>query len=381
MIYGVNELWKVGVNLVKPLMPGSTIGIIGGGQLGRMMTISAKNMGFHVGVLDPSGDSPTAQLADWHIVADYDDVLALEALAKRCDVITYENSKVSVESLNMLIDTANVPQGTDLLAITQDRLMEKSFLEENNIVIAPYETIISPTDIQDAIDSIGFPCILRTTHDVDHYYILKSMSDLAPSMGLLREGTCILEASIPFKKELTVQVGGNGENYSVFPVAEAIYRQGVLHETVVPADIEREVSDEIRRIAVQLARAFDLHGILTLQMFLTEAGSIYVSRVIPRPHTSGNYSLDVCNISQFDAHLRGICGWPLGMIHLFSKAVTVNILGEQLTRSRQLITEKPDWNFYFYGKKRMEDKRKIGHITIPTMMPGTALDEIEDAGL
>ncbi|HLQ40984.1 MAG TPA: 5-(carboxyamino)imidazole ribonucleotide synthase [Tetragenococcus sp.] len=362
-------------------MPGSTIGIIGGSQLAKMMTISAKNMGFRVGILDPSGECPAAQLADWHIIAACDDVLALEALAKRCDVVTYETKDVSVESLTMLVDSVNVPQGTDLQAITQDRLMEKSFMEENNIVIAPYETIISPTDIQDAIDSIGFPCVLRTTRDSDQHYILNSMSDLAPSMGLLRQGTCILEAMIPFEKEVSVQVAGNGEQYTVFPIAQTIYRDQLLFETIVPADVPTEVNDEMRRITVQIAQAFNLHGILTIEMFLSASGSIYVRRLIPRVHNSGNYSLDVCNISQFDAHLRGICGWPLGTTQLFSKAVTVNILREKSTNSRALIGQKPAWNFYFYGKKELTDKTKIGHITIPTMTPGTVLAEIEDADL
>ena len=151
------------INLVKSLKPGSVIGIVGGGQLGRMMAISAKEMGFRVGVLDPTEDCPAAQVADWHIVAAYDDILALQELAKRCEVITYEFENVSVEALNNILPFANVPQGTDLLAITQDRLLEKSFLEDNNVVIAPYEVIINPTDIQDAIDRIGFPCVLKTT--------------------------------------------------------------------------------------------------------------------------------------------------------------------------------------------------------------------------
>jgi len=377
----VKQLWKVGINLVRPLMPGGTIGIVGGGQLGKMMTISAKNMGFHVGVLDPVSDCPTAQLADWHIVADCDDVLALEALAKRSDTVTYETSKIGVESLNAVIDLANVPQGTDLLAVTQDRLMENSFLETNNIVIPPYETIISPTDIQDAVDSIGFPCVLKTTRDSTQQYTLNNMSDLAPSMSLLREGTCVLEASIPSEKELSVLVAGNGLEYTTFPVVENIYRDGVLFETIVAADIATEVSQEVQRIGRQVGEALGLHGVLAIEVLLTKAGSIYVTKLTPRPHSIGNYSVDVCNISQFDAHIRGICGWPLGDIQLLSQAVTVNILGEALNTSLRLILEKSNWNFYYYGKKRTVNNRKMGHITIPTSAPESILAEIAETNL
>lgn len=322
------------INLVKPLLPGAVIGIVGGGQLGRMMTISAKEMGFRVGVLDPAEDCPTAQVADWHIVAAYDDVFALEEMARRCDVITYEFENVSVDALNAIIYSANVPQGTDLLAITQDRLMEKAFLEENNIVIAPYETIISPTDIQDAIDSIGYPCVLKTTrggYDGKGQYVLYSTADLAPSMNLLRSGTCELEAWIPFEKEISVMVAGNGSGeFMVFPVVENIHRNNILHETIAPARVATEVSQEAQRIARVIAKALDLRGVLAIEMFLTKTGSIYVNELAPRPHNSGHYSIEACSQSQFDAHIRGICGWPLGEVKLLSDAVMVNILGDEL---------------------------------------------------
>ena len=169
-------------------MPGATIGIVGGGQLGRMMAMSAKKMGFKVGVLDPTEDCPTAQLADWQITAAYDDILALEDLAQRSDVITYEFENVSVEELNAILPHCSVPQGTDMLAIAQDRLLEKTFLEANNIVIAPYETVVESADIQKAIDNIGYPCVLKTIrggYDGKGQFVLHGTQDLAPAMALL----------------------------------------------------------------------------------------------------------------------------------------------------------------------------------------------------
>ncbi len=368
------------INLGKPLRPGAVIGIVGGGQLGRMMAISAKEMGFRVGILDPTEDCPASQVADWHIVASYEDIFALEELARRCEVITYEFENVSVEALNTILPYANVPQGTDLLAITQDRLLEKSFLEANNIVIAPYETIISPTDIQDAIDRIGYPCVLKTTrggYDGKGQYVLYSTADLAPSMNLLRQGTCELEAWIPFEKELSVMVAGNGRGeYSVFPVVENIHRNNILHETIAPARVAPEVAEEAARIAKEIAQALDLHGCLAIEMFLTKTGSIYVNELAPRPHNSGHYTIEACNFSQFDAHIRGVCGWPLGEVQLLSEAVMINVLGEHLEETYDLIDIKPQWQFHYYGKAEAKKGRKMGHITVTTEDIYGVLEEV-----
>lgn len=374
------------INLVKPLLPGSTIGIVGGGQLGLMMAISAKEMGFKVVVLDPVTNCPASQVADWYIQGTYDDTFALEELARRTDVITYEFENVSVEALNAISSMSFIPQGTDLLAITQDRLLEKSFLETNNIVIAPYATIVSPTDIQDAIDGIGYPCVLKTTrggYDGKGQYVLKSRADLAPAMDLLREGTCVLEAWIPFEKEISILVAGNGQgDYSTFPVVENIHRNNILHETIAPAAIADEVVEEAERIARVIAEGMSLSGVLCIEMFLTKTGGLYVNELAPRPHNSGHYSIEACSMSQFDAHIRGICGWPLSKkVRLLSEAVMVNVLGEQLLESYHLIDKKPDWQFHFYGKAQAKKGRKMGHITIVTEDIQQTLDEIKKTNI
>ncbi|MBF8807893.1 MAG: 5-(carboxyamino)imidazole ribonucleotide synthase [Enterococcus lacertideformus] len=372
--------------MVKPLLPGSTIGIVGGGQLGRMMAISAKEMGFKVGVLDPVTNCPAAQVADWYIQGTYDDTFALEELARRTDVITYEFENVSVEALNAILPMSFIPQGTDLLAITQDRLLEKSFLETNNIVIAPYATIVSPTDIQDAIDGIGYPCVLKTTrggYDGKGQYVLKGRADLAPAMGLLREGTCVLEAWIPFEKEISILVAGNGQGeYSTFPVVENVHRNNILHETIAPATIAKEVAEEAERIARVIAESMSLSGVLCIEMFLTKSGGLYVNELAPRPHNSGHYSIEACSMSQFDAHIRGICGWPLSKkVRLLSNAVMVNVLGEQLLESYHLIDKKPEWQFHFYGKTQAKKGRKMGHITIVTENIQQTLEEIKKTNI
>lgn len=374
------------INLVKPLLPGSTIGIVGGGQLGRMMAISAKEMGFKVGVLDPTNDCPAAQVADWHIESSYDDTFALEELARRTEVITYEFENVSVEALNAILPMSFIPQGTDLLAITQDRLLEKTFLETNNIVIAPYATIVSPTDIQDAIDGIGYPCVLKTTrggYDGKGQYVLRSRADLALAMDLLREGTCVLEAWIPFEKELSILVAGNGQGqYTTFPVVENIHRNNILHETIAPANISADVIEEAERIARVIAEAVSLSGVLCVEMFLTKSGGLYVNELAPRPHNSGHYSIEACGMSQFDAHIRGVCGWPLEeKVSLLIDAVMVNVLGEKLLESYHVIEKKANWKFHFYGKKESKKGRKMGHITILTEDVEGTLKEIKETNI
>lgn len=359
------------MNLSELILPGSTIGIIGGGQLGRMMSFAAKSMGFQVGVLDPTPDCPTAQVADWQLVAPYDDVIALKTMAEKCDVLTYEFENVDVEALAQIEHMIPVPQGSDLLAITQDRLLEKAFLEANNINISPYATIVSIADVQEAIEEIGFPCVLKTTrggYDGKGQHVMQTMSDIKGCLPLIHRGTCVLEAWVPFEKELSVMVAANWEaDITVFPVVENIHRHNILHETLAPAEVDLEIQKEVKRVATLIASSLNLRGILGIEMFLTAAGGIYVNELAPRPHNSAHYSIEACDLSQFAAHIRGICNWPLPKeVQLLSPAIMVNILGQHMPESIELIKEKPDWHFHFYGKPEARRDRKMGHITILT---------------
>ncbi|MDR3156816.1 MAG: 5-(carboxyamino)imidazole ribonucleotide synthase [Lactobacillales bacterium] len=366
-------------------MPGQTIGIVGGGQLGRMMTLAAKGMGFRVGVLDPKQDCPTAQVADFQIAASYDDDKALIKLASSSDVLTYEFENVDVNALVKVQEEVDIPQGTDLLAITQDRLLEKSFLEDNNIIVAPYMTIIHPSEIQSAVKEIGYPCVLKTTrggYDGKGQYMIISPADAAPAMNLLRQGACVLEAWIPFSLEISVQVAGNGlGEYTVFPVVENIHRNNILHETIAPARVSEEVRDEAKRIALLIAEALNLAGVLCVEMFVTKEGSIYINELAPRPHNSGHYTIEACSISQFAAHIRGIVRWPLPKVTLLSRAVMVNVLGDEYDETQVLISKKADWNFHYYGKQEVKNGRKMGHVTILTKNVSDVLEEVYQTGI
>ncbi|WP_313467605.1 5-(carboxyamino)imidazole ribonucleotide synthase [Carnobacterium sp.] len=374
------------MSLPNLIVPGKTIGIIGGGQLGRMLALAAKQMGYHVGVLDPEKNCPTAQIADWHIVAKYDNQEALMDLAMKSDVLTYEFENVDADRVDRLKKTVAVPQGSELLSITQDRLLEKAYLEMNNINSSPYATIISLEDIKESVSSIGFPCILKTIRgtegDDKGQRVLYDEEDIAGCGELLQFGTCVLEAWIPFERELSIViVRDEAGKIATFPVAETIHRQNKLHETIVPARVPIEVTEEVERISKSIAEQLNLVGTLGIDMFLTPSGALYVNKLAPRPHSSGNYSLEACSMSQFEAHIRAICGWPLPEVTLLSPAVTVSIFGEHMRGSEMQIQLKPDWHFHYYGKEEPVTGSQMGHITILSENIEKTLANINDTGI
>ena len=367
------------------ISPGKMIGIIGGGEIARMLALSAKKMGYRIGVLDPEKGCPAAQVADWQIIASFDNQKALMDFAMKCDVVTYECDTIDANSIIRMKKTVSVPQGADLLSITQDRLLEKAYLEASNINLAPYATIVTVEDIKGAIDGIGFPCVLKTIserHNGKDRFVLQSEEDIPKAIYLLKMGTCVMEAWIPFERELSVMVARNQANeIVVFPVSENIHRNSILQESIVPARVNQYVEEEIERIARAIAEKFELIGVLGIELFITSSGTLYVNEVIPRPHHSGNYSIEACSMSQYDAHIRAICGWPLPEIELITPAVTVTILSEHEAAAKVQIQLKPDWNFYYYGKENTEKGQKIGHITVATKNIEKTLSTIADTGI
>ncbi|WP_178377452.1 5-(carboxyamino)imidazole ribonucleotide synthase [Carnobacterium alterfunditum] len=373
------------ISLSNLISPGKLIGIIGGGEIARMMALSAKKMGYHIGVMDPEKDCPAAQIADWQIIAQYDDQEALMDFAMKCDVVTYEYDNIDADAIIRMKKTVPVPQGADLLSIIQDRLLEKAYLEASNINLAPYVTIVTVEDIKWAINEIGFPCVLKTIserHNGKDRCVLQSEEDIFKAAFLLKRGTCVLEAWIPFERELSVTVARNQANQIVvFPVAENIHRNAISLESIVPARIDHYVEEEIERIARTVAENLEVIGILGIGMFITSSGTLYVNEIIPRPHHTGNYSIEACSLSQYDAHIRAICGWPLPEIELLSPAVMATMLAEQDEAIKVQIQLKPNWNFHYYGKEKATKGQRIGHITVLTKDIEKTLATIADTGI
>jgi len=369
----------------KIIIPGQTIGIIGGGQLGRMMALSAKAMGYRIAVLDPDGDSPCGQVADDKIIGAYNDMNAIKELADKSDVITYEFENIDSAALSWLCQHTNVPQGKALLEISQDRVIEKLAIQNAGVEVAPYKAVDSISELYQSIDQLGLPVVLKTArggYDGKGQYVIKETQEIEKAALLLDHGQCILEKWIPFKKEISVIItrSSNGQT-AVFPVAENIHINNILHETIVPARISSKAAESAIQSAQKLADAFELIGTLAVEMFLTEDDTIYINELAPRPHNSGHYTIEACVTSQFEQHVRAVCNLPLGSTELLKPVVMVNILGEHQHRIVEKIAALTDWKIHFYGKKEPKVKRKMGHVTILCESVDLAMEEIVKSGI
>jgi 5-(carboxyamino)imidazole ribonucleotide synthase len=369
----------------KTIFPGQTIGIIGGGQLGRMMALAAKEAGFKIAVLDPAMESPCGQVADIQIVAPYDDETALEELAEVSDVITYEFENIDYKGLKRLTEIANVPQGAELVRITQNRITEKAEIRNAGVPVANYLVVTSHVELRANIDTIGFPCIVKTAYggyDGKGQVLLQSKADLPKTESLFEHSACIAEAFVPFTKEISVivQRNGNGETYCL-PVGENIHKHHILYETIVPARVSETIISQAINAAERIADHLQLVGTLAVEMFVLEDDSIIINELAPRPHNSGHYTLEATNISQFHQHVRAICGWPLRQPILHKPCVMVNVLGEHVVPLSNAISKYPDWSIHLYGKDEAKAKRKMGHVTILTNDVNKTLQEIEHSGI
>ena len=373
------------ISLSEFIEQGKTIGIIGGGQLGQMLTFAAKQAGMRVVILDPNPDCSAAQAADSSIVAEYSDKKAIEELARRSDVLTYEFENVDLEALEDVSDKVLIPQGTELLRITKDRLREKTFLKEHGLQVAPFAAVSCREDLVSAIEEIGYPSVLKTCeggYDGKSQLVFHTREDLKNADELLEQGRCILEGWVEFSMECSVMVARNMDGaISVFPVSENIHRNQILHESIVPARMSGELQSNAKKMAEKIADSLNLCGILGVEMFVGSDGRLYVNELAPRPHYSGHYSIEACNFSQFAVHNRAICNWPMPKIDLLSPVVMVNILGQHVDGCRKLVLKKPQWHFHDYGKGEIRIDRKMGHVTILTDDIEKTLAEVEDTSV
>ncbi len=367
------------------ILPGQTIGIIGGGQLGRMMALAARNSGFKIAVLDPTPNSPCGQIADVEITAPFNNVEALQRLAQISDVLTFEFENVDADALDQLNGNPYIPQGTDILRITQNRILEKQTIEKSGVGVAPYEVIADVEDLRQAISKLGYPSVLKTArggYDGKGQLVIRDQEDLAKGSELLSHGDCVLERFMPFQKEISVIVTRKLDgSVRVFPVAENIHVNNILHQSIVPARISANAQIQAIGIAIQLAESIQLVGTLAVEMFLMDQDDILVNELAPRPHNSGHFSIEACETSQFEQHIRAVCNWPLGHTELHSSAVMVNILGQHLEPVMQSLGNEPDWKVHIYGKQEAKKDRKMGHITVLGEHPLEILEELNQTNI
>ncbi|MBO2945688.1 5-(carboxyamino)imidazole ribonucleotide synthase [Paenibacillus sp. F411] len=359
------------------LPPGSVIGVLGGGQLGRMMALDGMKMGYRFMTLDPVPDCPLGQLAP-QITASYSDREAAAELASRSDVITYEFENVDAAVASLLEEQSYVPQGSRLLYTTQNRLREKAAIEAAGVPVAPYREIHSLEELQAAAAALGLPCVLKTAtggYDGKGQAVLREEGQLAEAYDTLAAaGTqLVLEKFITFSSEISVIAARTpaGEVKS-FPPAENVHVDNILHVSIVPARIPTEVQRRACQVAEKVAEGLEAVGLLAVEMFLTDQGDIYVNEVAPRPHNSGHYTMEACATSQFEQHVRAICSLPLGDTALLSPVVMVNLLGQHVEPAVERLTGKDELaeslgivpKLHLYGKSESKHGRKMGHINL-----------------
>lgn len=363
------------------ILPGSTIGILGGGQLGRMMALSARQMGYGISVLEPIENSPCGQVADIEIIAAYDDLDGAKRLLNNCDVLTYEFENIDSKTAKWLEQKGKLPQGSQLLSITQHRGKEKKAIEASGIKVAPYYLVNNLEDLRLGISELGFPAVLKTCrggYDGKGQVVIKSLEEVEIAYAQLeKRGELVLEKWITFEKEISVIVTRNSfGDAKTFPTAENIHRNNILHMSIVPARISPEINQKAEALALQLANHFQLVGTLAVEMFLTASGEIFVNELAPRPHNSGHYTIDACETSQFDQHIRAICNWPLGNTNLLKPTVMVNILGEHLEKVLENVSKLAQCHLHLYGKEEAKQGRKMGHLTVLSNTVEEALAKI-----
>lgn len=353
----------------EALAPGSVIGIIGGGQLGRMLAMAAARLGYETIILEPDSNAPAEQVANTQIVADYDDPAALQQLADLCDVVTYEFENVPVEAVKWLESRVPVRPGSKALEVAQDRLLEKAMARQLGGETALFAAVSKRSELDGAISVTGLPAVLKTTrlgYDGKGQAKLVRPEDADAAFSAMQGQMAILESFVHFECEVSVVAarGLSGE-VRAFDVSENVHRNHILHTSTVPSGLGSDVQSEAFKIASAIAEHLDYIGVFAVEFFaVREDGKhrLLVNEIAPRVHNSGHWTEAACAISQFEQHIRAICGLPLGDTRRHSDCVMENLIGSDIENVGQLAGE-PNAVLHLYGKSESRPGRKMGHVT------------------
>jgi 5-(carboxyamino)imidazole ribonucleotide synthase len=350
-----------------PLPPNATIGLVGGGQLGRMSALAAARLGYRCHILTRETDSPAAQVSAGVTISDYTDPESLRAFAAAVDVISFEFENISAEGLDLLESLKPVRPSPSILRISQDRIVEKSFVNGRGVRTAPWRPAGSLAELEAAVASLGLPAVLKTTregYDGKGQAILRDAGDLAPAFERLVPKPLILEGFIDFAMEISVIVGrGEDGALSSFDTVENRHRDHILDVTLAPARVPVAVSDAAQGIAREIAVGLDLVGLLAVEMFVDAEGRVLVNEIAPRPHNSGHWTIDACPMSQFELHIRAIAGLPLPPATRHADAVMKNLVGPEEAALWPRVLATPGFIPHLYGKREARPGRKMGHVT------------------
>lgn len=354
----------------RVLPPGSVIGVLGSGQLGRMFAIAARRMGYRVHTLSPDEDTPTGQVSDVEIRASYDDLDAVRAFASRAGVVTFEFENIPAASMEACAAVVPVHPRAEVLHLTQHRLREKTFLAKNGFPCAPFRHVRSAAELEAAAAHVGLPAVLKTAgfgYDGKGQRLLKSPQDLAPAWGSLGAAEAVLEKFIDFECELSVVAARDQEGrFDHFPVCLNTHSRHILDLTLAPAPVEPRLAARAVEITRAILETLDAVGVLCVEFFLARNGDLLVNEIAPRPHNSGHYTFDACVTSQFEQQLRAVCGLPLGSTEQMRPAAMANLLGDLWGDGEphwQRAAAFPGVKLHVYGKLEARPGRKMGHLT------------------
>lgn len=367
------------------LFPGDTLGIIGDSSNGIRLAQTAKRLGFKVIIYATNEGSPTLADADVKIVGDFSDKAKLQDFAERCDLVMYESEHISSEVIAYLQKFTKVPQGSETLEIVQDRLLERAFFEQMNINIAPYATIVSLEDVYQAVSSIGYPCVLKPIQKgfgPKRQQIIRKQTDIAKCADIIDMGTYILESWIPYNKELSVIMTRDYDgNLAYFPVIETRYKENRLNEAIVPANIQPDVEEKVKRLAGEIVSGLKYVGALEVAFYLTESGSLYVKRIVPALHNSGYVFDKATNVSMFEQHLRTLVKMPLVDIKLVQPAGMVMIEEENIDDIRTQWVLKNNWYYTFFRYPESMRPQPEGYIIVLAESEMEIKQQIESTGI
>jgi 5-(carboxyamino)imidazole ribonucleotide synthase len=350
--------------------------IIGGGQLGKMMILEAKKMGFYVTILDPTKKCPAHSIADQHLIADFDDKAAIRKLAEKSDLITYEFEHIGVEVLKELeSEEYKIYPTARSLEIIQNKYHQKNVLKQDKIAVPEFKKVSSPDDIKEAAQELGYPLMLKSCtggYDGKGNALIDSQDKVEEAFRELGVGKIqlMVEKYIPFKKEISIIAArGLSGGMKVYPIGENNHRENILYETKVPAEISAELEEKAEDFAREVLKVFDGIGIFCVEMFVTEDGELLVNEIAPRPHNSGHYTIEGCVTSQFEQHIRAITGLPLGDTALLRPTVMRNIIGSGEEGKAEVIGLEPALavkgvKVHIYQKTISRSGRKMGHLTV-----------------
>ncbi len=359
---------KSGATARLPLAPGSTIGILGGGQLGRMLSLAAARLGFDTAILTPDPESPAARVSAHAIQGAYDDPAALNALAELSDLVTFEFENVPAAALEHLADigTPVAPDGR-ALAIAQDRLSEKTFLNSAGLSTVRFVPVNAADDIQTALETLGAPLLLKSRrggYDGKGQAWVRSADDASGAWAAIGARPAIAEAAAPFVRECAV-IGARGRDreLALYPLTQSEHEGGILRRTLAPASATQATLSQAREIAARLLQALDYVGVLGVELFELEDGALLVNEFAPRVHNTGHWTLDGCAVDQFEQHIRAVAGWPLGPTDALAPTEMLNLIGHEVEDWRRFAAD-PDARLWLYGKAQARAGRKMGHVNL-----------------